>query len=185
MNGWLGWVRWSESKIEVKTRPADPFFVALYLNYLYFIRNNKGSVTSAFYGIRWAHHMVGLTSPTDNKLVELAYEGCIRLCGGKKKRRDTIPVQILRNFYDRFFTECPNMIELRFLVVCLAGFAGFFRIKELLLVQLKHLSFKEEHLEIFLPFSKVDQQRDGDTVYMAKTGTKYCPVNLMVTDFLR
>ena len=82
-SGWLGWVKWSESKEEVKTRPAEPFFVALYLNHLYFIRNNKGSITTAFYGIRWAHHMVGLSSPTDNELVQLAYEGCLRLCGGK------------------------------------------------------------------------------------------------------
>ena len=64
--GWDGWVRWSGAKDEVETRPAEPFYVAIYLNHLFFLNGNKGSVNAAFYGIRWGHHIVGLDSPTDN-----------------------------------------------------------------------------------------------------------------------
>ena len=180
-SGWSGWVEWSKSKDEVSTRPAQPFFVVIYLNYLYFTRQSKGCVTIAFYGIRWAHHAVGLESPTDNTLVKLTLEGCLRLCGGEKSKKEAIPVDILKNFVDSYGTS--NLKDLRFLVVCLTGFAGFLRIKELLKVQLKHVTFFEDHMKIFLPFSKMDQHREGNTVYIAKTGSKYCPVK-HVKDFL-
>ena len=71
--GWQGWVEWCAHKEEVKPRPANPFYVALYLNYVYFVKSTKCAITAAFYGIRWGHHLVGLESPTDNPLVKLTF----------------------------------------------------------------------------------------------------------------
>ena len=64
--GWQGWLQWSKNKVEIQTRPAHPFYVALYLNHLFFVKGTKGSITTAVYGIRWAHHSVGLSSPTQS-----------------------------------------------------------------------------------------------------------------------
>ena len=174
--GWSGWVQWSSTKREVTSRPAHPFFVAIYLNHLYFTRGNKGCITNAVYGIRWAHHIVGLESPTDNPLVRLTQEGCVRLCGGKKVRKEAMPVETIRGFVDEFNQDQSSLSELRFLVVCLTAFAGFFRIQEVLDIQLRDVHILPDHIKIFLPFSKMDQHRNGDNVYIAKTGTKYCPV---------
>lgn len=85
--GWRKWVSWSERKSEVSTRPADPFFVAIYLNSLLFSQNTTSSLTSAYYGIRWGHRIVGLASPTSSSLVEMAYEGCLRLCSRRRTRK--------------------------------------------------------------------------------------------------
>ena len=177
--GWENWVAWCAQKKEIRPRPADPFFVALYLNYLLFIKQNKGAITTAFYGIRWGHHIVGLESPTDSPLAQLTYEGCLRLCEGSKVRKDALPVETLRQFFEAFATTNSNLMDLRFLVVCVIGFAGFLRIQELLSVQLKHLTFHESHKEIFLTHSKVDQHRDGEKVYIARTRSPYCPVTLV------
>ena len=171
--GWLGWVNWRNTKGEVQTRPADPFYVALYLNHLFFLHGNKGCISTAFYGIRWAHHMVGLDSPTDNPLVKLVYEGCTRLCGGRKIQRDALPVETLRSIVDACSQKTDNLFDSRFLVVCLTGFVGFFRIQELSDVQLQHIAWFPDHIQVFLTHSKVDQRRDGDTVFIARTGTKY------------
>ena len=85
--GWRGWLKWG-MKNSVSTRPAHPFFVALYLTHTFLTKRKKGSVTVAMYGIRWAHHVVGLNSPTDNNLVQLTYEGCLRSCEGEKRRKE-------------------------------------------------------------------------------------------------
>ena len=182
--GWKGWVEWAERKHEVKTRPAEPFYVAIYLNHLLFVNGNKGCLTTAFYGIRWAHHTVGLPSPTDNSLVQLAYEGCIRTCNGSKQKKEALPLEILKHLVDVFTGSGSNLSNKRFLLVCLLGFCGFFRIKELLTVQLKHVTIEIDHLSIFLEQSKMDQHREGKKVYISRTGSKYCPVKFR-ENFLR
>ena len=79
--------------------------------------------------------MVGLESPTDNPLVKLTLEGCLRLCEGKKLRKDAMPVEALRDLVDIFSRKDYSLTDQRFLVVCLTGFAGFFRIQELLCIR--------------------------------------------------
>ena len=173
---WNGWVQWAKYKEEVTSRPALPFYVAIYLNHLLFTNGTKGCITTAFYGIRWAHHAVGLGSPTDNPLVQLAYEGCIRTCKGNKQKIEALPLETLKSLVDLFTARGLNLSNQRFLMVCLLGFTGFFRIKELLSVQLRHLSIQEDHLTIYLEQSKADQHREGNKVYISRTGSKYCPV---------
>ena len=182
--GWLGWLEWAKYKTEVVTRPAHPFYVAIYLNHLFLVKKNKGCITTAMYGIRWAHHVVGLVSPTDNPLVQMAHEGCMRLCGGEKVRKEAMPVEIIKKFVDEFTSSDQNLLNQRFIVLSLIGFAGFLRIEELLEVRIKDVTIFSDHIEIFLPKSKRDQHRQGNTVYIAKTGSKYCPV-VHLEDFLR
>ena len=151
--------------------------MAIYLNHLLFVNEKKGCITTAFYGIRWAHHTVGLDSPTDNPMGQLAYEGCIRSCRGVTQKKDALPVAALKKFVDIFRLHGFNLSNQRFLLVCLIGFCGFLRIDELLQVQLKHLTLTKYHLRIFLSQAKTDQHRDGEMVYVARTGTLYCPVS--------
>ena len=66
-------------------------------------------------------------------------------------------------------SEC--LVHLRFLILCLIGFAGFFRISELLEVKVKDLNFFDDRVEIFVTKSKTDQLREGNTVFICKTGT--------------
>ena len=44
--------------------------------------------------------------------------------------------------------------DLRFLLTCSLGFAGFLSIDELLDLKLKHIKIQESHLEIVIPKSK-------------------------------
>ena len=78
--GRKNWVDWSNSKQGVIYCPADPFYVAMYLNHVLFISRTQGSIITAFYGIKWGHHVMGFNSPTDNSFLQLAFEECQRLC---------------------------------------------------------------------------------------------------------
>ena len=137
-SGWRKWVEWCEGKQEISFRPAEPFFVALYLNYVFRQKRKVGSITAAFYGIRWGHHIVGLESPTENPFVKLAFEGTKRLCNHKSKKKEPLEISHLKEILDEFYSlESYDLRKVRTTVVSLLGFTGFLRIDELITIQLK------------------------------------------------
>lgn len=178
-SGWSKWLDWCKNKDEVMTVPANPFFVAIYINYVLKTSNNNGALVAAFYGIRWGHHINGAISPTEHPFVRMAYDGAVRLCEKKPKTpKDPISPEIIKFLFEQVNSEC--LLELRFLVMCALGFFGFFRIEdELLTVKLYNVKITETHLEVFLEKSKNDQHRDGKTVYISKLDSKYCPVKIL------
>ena len=76
---WRLWLDWCKKYPESITRPAQPFYVALFFNELVLDEAKKGRIESAFFGIRWGHLIAGLTAPTDHPFVKLAFEGAKRL----------------------------------------------------------------------------------------------------------
>ena len=122
--------------------PADPLHVAVYFNDIVTAQGKFGTVESAFLGTRWGHFACGLPSPTENKFVKLALEGAKRMLAGNTKRnqKEPVSIEILKSIVDKFaFSE--NLIELRFVIMCLLGFSGFMRISELLNLKLKDITF--------------------------------------------
>ena len=98
--------------------------------------------------------------------------GCVRAHG----KKDPISVEIIKDLVEKYCTKNATLLDLRFITVCLTGFAGFLRIDELLRTQLKHVTILEDHMQIFLLHAKTDQHREGNKVIIAKTNTKFCPV---------
>ena len=84
--GWKSWLQWSSEK-DITSIPADPFHVAIFLNYVLKTANNKGALTIIFYGIRWGHYVNGFETPTDHPFVTLAFEGKIMLEKTKNVQR--------------------------------------------------------------------------------------------------
>ena len=80
-------------------------------------------------------------------------------------------------YVDVFCQSEHNLMDLRFVVLCLLGFAGFFRVEEVLNIKLRQLFFFPDHLKIVLQKSKTDQHRKGNEVFIAATNTAYCSVN--------
>ena len=66
-------------------------------------------------------------------------------------------------------------MHLRYMIICIIGFAGFFRIGEILEIKLKHISIFDDRVEILIPKSKTDQLREGHIVHIAKTEKTACP----------
>ena len=158
-HGWKVWADWCNSKQEVHLCPADLFYVAIFLNHILFTSGKKGSVITAFYGIRWGHHVMGFDSPTDNPFVQLTFEGCQRLCQSETTKKEPITSEMIKPLVEKFGGKNASLPDLRFLLTCLLGFSGFLRKEELLSIKIKYLRISESHLEILVPKSKTDQHR--------------------------
>ena len=75
------WKEFAVCKLNETGFPADPFHVALYLQHLLEQAQSPSVIDSAFYGIKWAHDMAGLPSPTDNSVVENVRSAAKRILG--------------------------------------------------------------------------------------------------------
>ena len=170
-------MEWCRRHPESVERPASPFYVALFLNDFVLEEAKKGHIETVYLGIRWGHRTAGLESPTDHPFVKTALEGAKRITARNttKNRKEPLNTDILKKLY-RKFGMSGNVIHLRFLVMCFVGFAGFLRISELKQVQIKHITFKSDHMTISLEESKTDKLREGEVVFISKLGNEFCPV---------
>ena len=75
------WKEFAVCKLNESSFPADPFHVALYLQHLIEQAQSPSMIDSAFYGIKWAHDMAGVPSPTDNSVVEIVRSAAKRILG--------------------------------------------------------------------------------------------------------
>ena len=62
--------------------------------------------------------------------------------------------------------------------VFLVGYAGLFRISELLSVKVKDITIVHDSMSIFVSKRKNDQFREGHTSIIARSGKVSCPVSI-------
>ena len=173
---WDKWVGWSKQYPEVNTCPADPFFVALYLNDLYINDASVSRIIFAFCGIKWGHLITGNKSPTDNPFVKMCLEGAKRSIEKTGSgRKEPLTAEIINNLVQTYGSS-GNLIDVRAIVFTVLGFSGFFRSSELLHLKVKHLQRTPVSYEVLLEKSKTDQVREGNIVYISATGKETCPV---------
>jgi len=118
----------------------------------------------------------GFESPTDNPFCQLAFEGCQRLIVTETKKKEPMTTEILKELFSVYGNPSSSLIDKRFLITCLLGFAGFFRISELLEVKMKHIRIMDSHMEITVSKSKTDQHREGHIVFISRINSITCPV---------
>ena len=178
-HGWKTWADWCDSKQEVHLFPAYPSHVATFLNHILFTLGKKASVETAFYGIRWGHHVMGFDSPTDNPFVQLEFERCQRLCQSEITKKEPITSEMIESLVNKFGWKNASLPDLQFLLTCLLGFSGFLPIEELLSIKIKQLRINESHLEILVPKSKTDKHREGNIVCISRISSECCPVKFL------
>ena len=175
---WLNWKRCAARFPCIAAFPAKPFHVALYLKDLLSSANSIAPISSAVYGIRWAHEVAGEPSPTDHSIVKSTVEGCKRLLAKPVKPKDPLPADVFMRLVQALGGAEADIDTLRFLVLSLLGYAGFMRVSELLQVKLKDIQFFQTHMSILVPKRKNDQYREGHVVNIARTGSLTCPVGM-------
>ena len=57
-----------------------------------------------------------------------------------------------------------NLSHMRFLVLCLLGFAGFMRVSELLSIKIADICFLRNYMTINIETSKTDETREENVV---------------------
>ena len=148
------------------------------MNHLASSNGTKGAVTSAFYGIRWAHTVAGLPSPTEHPFVQTALEGAQRLLSTAVKKKEPITPALLSQLAQKHGGPTADLKDLWFLFICLVGYAGFMRIDELTHLRKEHVVISDHSMTLHLPGAKTDQHRQGNTIFVARTNTPTCPVTI-------
>ena len=176
--GWNNWSKWCEKYPEAGRCPADTFCIALFFNEIVISKQKLGYLTTAHSGMRWGHLNAGHRSPTEHPFARMASEGARKLLSTDKEftQKESFTLEMFAKVFG-LYGNSTNLIHSRFLLVCLLGISGFLRISELLDIQIKHISFHNEHMEITVPKSKTDQLREGHVVFISRTRSERCPVS--------
>ena len=152
--------------------PAKPLYISLFITELCHAALRKGtgisSIEGLFYKIRWAHKLAGIECcPTDHPLVQSSLEGARRKLGRpikkkekKKEPKEPLPIDLLQVITEHY-SSSESLAHIRFLFILLVGFAGFFRIDELLSMKLGDITLFTGRMSIFVPKRKNDQIREG------------------------
>ena len=137
-----------------------------------------GSRHSAVQHIRWGHKVAGLPSPVDHPTVLAAAEGGRRNLARPVQPKGSINEQTLFKLAGHYNTPGAPLETHRFLFIILIGYAGLFRISEVLSIGVCDIDFHESYMSIFVPIRKNDQHRDGHTSVLAKSDKIAFPVSI-------
>ena len=96
----------------------------------------------------------------ENEFVHIVLEGAKRTIGKPpSQQKDPISTDMAKTVVE-LFGQDMNLLNHRTVVICLLAFFRFIRISELVDIQVKHLKFGTEHLEITIPKAKTDELRE-------------------------
>ena len=128
---------------------------------------------------------MGLDNPMENLFVKTVLEGAKRIVGkpDKSNRKDPINTNMAKQIVQKL-SWSESLMDRRIIIFVLLGFSGFLRISEAMAMQVKHIQFRKNCMQITIPKSKNDQHREGKTLLVAKTGSQFCPVKNL-KDYLR
>ena len=162
--------------------PACPLCIAMYLLELTeaALQKNTGcsAIDSALYGIRWAHKIAGLESPTEHPTVIAAAEGARRKLSKPVQPKQPLDLETVVKVAQYYNRALVSLAVIRFLFVLLVGYAGLFRISELLSVKIKDISISGDGMSIFVSQRKDDQFRGVHTSIIARYSKVSCPVSI-------
>ena len=172
------WKEFAVCKLNESSFPADPFHVALYLQHLIERAQSPSMIDSAFYGIKWAHGMAGVPSPTDNSVVEIVRSAAKRIPGtAVVNRKEPISSDLIRKIVSQANLDKP--VVLRNVTMYVLCFTGFFRFDDISRVRRSAISFHKGFMVIQVQKSKNDQLRRGNEVVISELSSSACPVSLL------
>ena len=135
-------------------------------------------IDSAFFGIKWAHDMAGVPSPTDNPTVAAVRLASKRILGTAiLNRKEPISSNLIQDIAQ---SNLDNPVELRNATLYVLCFTGFLRFDDVSRIRRSYISFHEGHVAIRVHKSKNDQLRKGDKVVISELPSPACPVKLLV-----
>ena len=171
------WKQFALDKLDGNAFPASPFYVALYLQHLIEETHSPSAVDSAFHGLKWAHDVAGIPSPTDDPIVEAMRSASKRVLGTHALCcKEPISPTLIHGIVDN--SDLENPVVLRNVTMYVLSFAGFFRFDDVSRIRRSNISFKEGFMVKVLK-SKNDQLHKGDEVVVSQLSSAACPVGLL------
>ena len=136
------WKQFALDKLDGNAFPAPPFYVALYLQHIIEETHSPSAVDSAFYGLKWAHDVAGIPSPTDDPIVEAVRSASKRILGTRAlSRKEPISPTLILDIVKK--SDLENPVVLRNVTMYVLSFAGFFRFDDASRIRRSDISLKK------------------------------------------
>ena len=116
--------------------PANPMHIALYLQD--FIKNSQEKskspvvISSAVYGIDWAHQVALMSSPTIHVLVQSVLNALKRILGRLINPKEPLEIGMIQSIASFYSNSELSLSAMRFVLVLLVGHSRMLRADELL-----------------------------------------------------
>ncbi|CAC5392192.1 unnamed protein product [Mytilus coruscus] len=143
-------LRWTQKYKEISSvLPCNKLYVGLYLQHL--IESPKGfnSVDTAFYSIKWAHRITGVTDPCKSELVKNIIEGVKRILLRPIKKKDPVDSNSLIKLFNKY-QDRNSLKEVHLPLMCSLMYTGFLSFNELCNITAKNIVFHTSHFNIFI-----------------------------------
>ena len=156
--------------------------MALYLTELVertLLEGHSASVIeSASYSIRWGHRLAGMESPTIHPLVKGVVEGSRRKLARPVQPKEPLTYNFIAYIILNLNSASASLADIRFLFILLVGYAGVFRIGEVLSIRVWDVSIFEDFIKVYLIKGKNNQYKDGHVSVIAGSLKPTCPVGI-------
>ena len=168
------------AKNSLKSLPADPKIVSLYMTYLSSKDCKMSTLRRRLVSIGVIHRLKGHYLDTKHPMIIENLMGIKRKKGSYQKGKKPILINHLKltiDAIDKDTSDKTGIRKLRDKTIILLGFAGGFRRIELISIDFEDLEFVSEGVKIFIRKSKTDQFGEGMIKGLPYfTNQKYCPV---------
>ncbi|MBY0378081.1 MAG: tyrosine-type recombinase/integrase [Gammaproteobacteria bacterium] len=154
--------------------PASTDSVLRYLHTFASILN-PNTLARRLIALKYWHEYQGFSDPTYSPLVTKTLSGITRIHGKPKdKAPPLLPEKLLQIV--RHLAENTTLQALRDSALLQTGFLGAFRRSELVQLQVEHIDWQAQGIEILLPSSKTDQTHVGQYCAIPYGNDKLCAV---------
>ena len=168
------------AKNGLKSLPADPKIVSLYMTYLSTKDAKMSTLRRRLVSIGVIHRLKGHYLDMKHPIIIENLMGIKRKKGSYQKGKKPILINHLKlmiDAIDKDISDETGIRKLRDKTIILLGFAGGFRRIELISIDFEDLEFVSEGVKIFIRKSKTDQFGEGMIKGLPYfTNQKYCPV---------
>ena len=177
----LAYQRWSTwaRQFQLSPLPASPGHVCLYYSFLLQTARTASPIVTAASAVSWAHEKAGLEDPNQSSIAQQVLKGARRILAQPCKKKDPITSEEVKKVVRHWITPQATMADVQAVTLIVLGFASFLRWDELSRLQRHHIVVQDTHAAIFVASRKNDTLHEGHWVFVARTGSPSCPVQLL------
>ena len=135
-------------------------------------------IESASYGIRWGYRLAGRESPTIHPLVKDVVEGARRKLARPVQPKQPLTHDSIADITLNLNSASASLADIRFLFILLDGYAGVFRIDEVLSIRVRDVSIFEDFMKVYPIKCKNGHDKDGHVSVIARSRKPTCPVGI-------
>ncbi|MEO8402462.1 MAG: site-specific integrase [Gammaproteobacteria bacterium] len=157
--------------------PSTPEIIVTYLQAFAQSKNSR-TLARRIIALRHWHVYQGFPDPTLHPIVKKTMIGITRIHGKPKEKAPPLRPEDLQRIVETLQKD-NSLMAIRDNALLQIGFFGGLRRSEIINIQIDHIEWKQEGIEILLPHSKTDQTHDGQYCAIPYGNELLCPVRAL------